>query len=952
MKKKYLNLFTVLFVTLFIGMMNPSALITGGAASSAGVGGGSGGGNFEGEWNNGQYEGIRLTLVDKDGKRISGTQSIDFRSEKSLANPIAYFNTDITHNSKKELWNSNGEASFNVQSVTVNAPDLGDFVNDTDFSFPRYQGEYITNINGSGSDYFYNLFYNMSYNNRQGFMQILNAMTISGNYEAHVKNRDVCGSLKDGYLIIEPTTMITIRGEQYILTASEAILMARQLNSQNLYNSAGFRYNMYFAIFVDNRVSSLAGFSQVQTIINGLSCPNFDNCEAPTVDEFNRNKTFGYSVGVFKFADLYDEIPCTTTCYSITSTCNETKCDNTNKNNNRTCETKTSSYECSYEQYDEGIHASGEQKIKLIDGVCSLYCTEEATVYYPGNVSPAITLGTNFTWPTKTTGLYPLKTSAKLKCKVEMNDGSAVTQACLNAAANRTYQYDNGNEVAQLIYNDTSKDKEIPLQQHCMSGSSVNGDSVTITNSCYYTLPNGEKSLISKETVKFVNKVAVEATAATSNYILTKYHGVLPIGGYHWTDEGEFSKEMFANSYKLEITNLPLGFNGEFTSKLNSTPYVCNYKVTKGIKGVVYPCLCPPGTPNDGLDLYSYIKDNTMTCTDAQHTYCDKSDINLACPLDSDKPGERPAEFVTCMDTYDYNYCVQENCYITPPDSFCIRKTDNVKVILTDCLKTKDWLTCEQEAGCTETPPGACPPGSAHPERNCVEYVANGGTEAQCIAEWCNDPSCIGDNCEYICPKDSDYYPMDISSCVGGQRGAGKTLQDALNYCYKDCYKSGFGIAGSGTIIYRTISLENPFPSMNGDKTISQTGLSIGMFNDTVRGRYPGTNWKSVDLVRDKILNNRGYDGSAIYQEAEPLYVIELDAKAIQEIRKYNKEQMKQDNGYADFTLTCTNGAYCRSNKFLRSSRFTTATNKPILSGGTCQSVDSKKSFISCYTTQ
>lgn len=639
-------------------------------------------------------------------------------------------------------------------------------------------------------------------------------------------------------------------------------------------------------------------------------------------------------------------------CYEYKINCPiKATCENTNSSNEGTCESKIDQYYATTcASNDSGNHLSGKQMIKLIDGVCSLYCTEKATVYYPGNVSPAITLGTNFTWPTNINGLYPLKTSAKLDCKVEMDDGSAVTTACLNAAANRTYQYDNGNEVAQLKYNDISADKNINLQQHCISGSSVNGTSVTITNNCYYTLPDGEKSLISKETVKFVNKVAVEATAATSNYILTQYHGVLPVSGYHWTDKGEFSKEMFANSYKLEITNLPLGFDGQFTSELKDPPYVCNYKVTKGIEGVVYPCLCPPGTPNDGLDLYSYIKDNTMTCTEAKYRYCN---IESTCPLDSDKPGERPAEFVTCMNTNDYNYCAQENCYKDIDlDPFCIDKDTGDKKILTDCLKNYDWTTCAQMNNCTDMSIlPSCPPGSSHPERNCVQYVANGGTEAQCIAEWCNDPC---PDCKYICPEGSDLYPMDISGCVSGQRGAGVPMQEALNYCYKycdiNCPPGASNCVGSGTIIYRTISLENPFPSKNANLTPDVNGPKVGDFNTTVAGRYPGTNWKSVDLVQDKILNNRGYDGSAIYQEATPLYTFNLDATAIKKIRDYNTKQAKESAGYADWDLTCTNGAYCIS-EFVHKSGITTATGNSILdsSNSTCANASNKSSFISCY---
>ena len=219
-------------------------------------------------------------------------------------------------------------------------------------------------------------------------------------------------------------------------------------------------------------------------------------------------------------------------------------------------------------------------------------------------------------------------------------------------------------------------------------------------------------------------------------------------------------------------------------------------------------------------------------------------------------------------------------------------------------------------------------------------------SEADCIQLICYDDPCT-DNCDYVCPENSDYPNKDISNCVKFERGKGNNLVDSISICQKRyCYKGGNGI-----IIYRTISLENPFPSMDADKNITQKDLTVGMFNDTVKGRYPGTNWNGITLVKNKILNNRGYDGSAIYQEADPLYVIELDATAIKKIRDYNSYQVEHSEGYADFTLTCTNGAYCRSS-FLRDGRYTKADGKQILTSGTCQSVDGKDSFVNCYKTK
>ena len=218
----------------------------------------------------------------------------------------------------------------------------------------------------------------------------------------------------------------------------------------------------------------------------------------------------------------------------------------------------------------------------------------------------------------------------------------------------------------------------------------------------------------------------------------------------------------------------------------------------------------------------------------------------------------------------------------------------------------------------------------------------------------CND-ICVT-NCEYECPEDSDYPGKDITTCVYNKMGQGMKLAQAIAACEKEeCYKG----TGGGNIIYRTISLENPFPSKDADdngttqaglEALNNRGLDLNKntFNQTIKGRYPGTNWNSAVLVYNKILNNRGYRGSAIYQEAEPLYVIELDPKAIKEIREYNKKQISQSDGYADFKLNCTDGAYCISS-FLHNNSIKTSAGKEILTGGTCKNAYNKKTFISCY---
>ena len=130
-------------------------------------------------------------------------------------------------------------------------------------------------------------------------------------------------------------------------------------------------------------------------------------------------------------------------------------------------------------------------------------------------------------------------------------------------------------------------------------------------------------------------------------------------------------------------------------------------------------------------------------------------------------------------------------------------------------------------------------------------------------------------------------------------------------------------------IIYRPISLVEPFPGINGDK------------------RTPGNNWNKVIKTSNGkvysygdyyIRNRRGYKDYEIYQ-AEPLYVIKLDGAKIQAIRKYNDK-----HNYNDFELTCINGENCIS-KFLRGTAQDFSIN--LIESGTCKNINNYN-FNSC----
>ena len=104
-------------------------------------------------------------------------------------------------------------------------------------------------------------------------------------------------------------------------------------------------------------------------------------------------------------------------------------------------------------------------------------------------------------------------------------------------------------------------------------------------------------------------------------------------------------------------------------------------------------------------------------------------------------------------------------------------------------------------------------------------------------------------------------------------------------------------------VIFRTIDLDDPFPSIDAN------------------GRITGSNWcagpedcSNVNAVVDSvIINNRGVKTEELYKELDPLYKITLTPAIIKEIRKYNNTTR-----YDDFNLVCdANKDNCKSD-FIR----------------------------------
>lgn len=100
--------------------------------------------------------------------------------------------------------------------------------------------------------------------------------------------------------------------------------------------------------------------------------------------------------------------------------------------------------------------------------------------------------------------------------------------------------------------------------------------------------------------------------------------------------------------------------------------------------------------------------------------------------------------------------------------------------------------------------------------------------------------------------------------------------------------------SGRYNLIFRPISLTNPFPNIN----------------DINKNRKLGKNWNE-DLLEKIITNNRDVSDYQVYN-LEPMYSITLTPATIKKIRKYNNKKT-----YTSFDdMECSNGIECRS-KFL-----------------------------------
>ena len=361
-------------------------------------------------------------------------------------------------------------------------------------------------------------------------------------------------------------------------------------------------------------------------------------------------------------------------------------------------------------------------------------------------------------------------------------------------------------------------------------------------------LPSVNFSSVRKTSIKSINNDNI--SDSDQNHITTIGFVNLPI---------PFNAKEGTEKLILTVTNLSgTDIDSEISNAVVNKEYTCTYNITSNPPP---SCVCPENTAKAGTNLLDYIKNNNMTCSDAQSKYCGTGDDD-----DDDDDGDD--------DDDDYE---------------CPEGTPNAGYSLNGC-------------------------------------IGSGGTYASCKDQLCGEV--------LKCPESSnatDAMSLQFRDCVSVKINQGKDLNSAKEACNVYCNSKG------KKIIYRTISLSNPFPSYDSDETVTQKNLKVGMFNDDIKGRYPGMNWNSTITVKNKILNNRGVDGDKVYTKT-PLYTFKLDAKVIKNIRDYNKKRK-----YTDFKLNCkmNHAAACVSTEFVHNTAYG-------LTAGTCKNATEESNFYTC----
>ncbi len=591
--------------------------------------------------------------------------------------------------------------------------------------------------------------------------------------------------------------------------------------------------------------------------------------------------------------------------YSIDAACEN--CDSKNTNGSYLIQ-DTTNWNNIFISPDASANPNAKSYYKKSVNGCNVFCREEYKVVFPNQNNQIYTEpGRYFTVNKQTTGIMykggvsnfkPIKVIKTRECRV--SDGNA---SCLSKFANQA-KSETGSSAGKTgkislkykeNYANTRYNSEFDLVEDSNRTTekvSIDGSVMKAVKTVWYKLPSNTYRYVNIETGESAKNKPSDVTS-------------------HYQDIG--------------TENLPVSMN--------------NY-ATSSNKGIGSTISLKYSLPTD--DKYSKL----YKAFNANNNYFgDNSDNEEGNTYKKNDNSNGELSNSACAKLYGYGTSKYESCRLARTSN----KAGKCYSSITEGKYTCDVKVCAE--GETLCPDGTCSvnkecPNDGGPKCEIIDdkYYDKNGKEVT-RAEY--NSSCDSDGNRKCVVKNGKYYGQD-----GNEVTKEEYLAQCPNYCTvidgkyygksgdlttKSEYESQCGsndwcklcnggkccpdtdmvcpdengecpTKGGNKIIYRTIDLNNPFPSQTG--LGRSTGSNWCSYNVNTK-KYTCANTASNRIVDKHILTNRSQKGYNVYNTT-PLYEFTLDTDTIKAIKKYNKT-----HSYDDSDLRCTKGV-CSSD-FLRS---------------------------------
>ena len=875
-----------------------------------------------GSWNS-HVVGVRVTAVDKDGKRLSLTVN----GKQYISKSIDYYGStsQVGNGYYASVRNGSTHSVCTLANGTKTLCSKPDVANGANFEAGGYNYENWPYQNqlplpigeALGSQSVVNKLNNMianlgtaRYESQANdlFYRLMGQPLTFFQQNATGNCEEIKETISSAYIIFEPLGQIV----PYVGTASELALLYGARGSNYSYRVIPMLYN---AISIPTNPGNL-GLTYFTPVSNEVALGEYNKIQSAVT-----NTHIGYGVGILAYGSEFVDPNQGWACdfdYTIDAAC--VNCNSNDSENKAYIIQDTNDWDAIF----ASKKSDNKNVVSYYDKGNGVYCREEYTVYLPNvNNTVYVEPGRYFTVNPSASALEevashsaipnmkPIKVTKKRECRVNPEENSSNASAVLDTfRINSEYDFKGKTGTVSFKYNEVYDDSRYnmddteDLNAYDEANNykySINGNSLTMEVTRNYTLPENYYQYIRKQ-----DGLSMKVKPSSNlNYYLN-----------------------------VGIPNLPISFNNKGSST--------NGEASKAADIQFFFEL--PGKNND-TDRYStlylaYIENNSYLSTgdDILNIY-NKYKNNKMEDGDQDLLNKSACAKMFGMNTSGFTSCVNQrvNNSIGEGSNNCIAKSKITSsttsgyscMVLTygnddgDDCKTeedanrlgRDWNVVNQSCcpvGTTYNPTlGKCEPddndGNTCRIENGKYYDFDGNEitkdEYDRICPGNIPSECPTSECPYGCCPSGECAPMPDGTCPG---------------------------TGGIDVIYRTIDLENPFPGQNAEQR--NTGANWCSYN--IKTQQMDCKYNN-QTVKNYITRERGgtTNGGKVYREDHVLYEVTLDTATINSIRNYNDQ-----NKYDDWDLNCLdNGKACISD-FLRSEVDTT---------GECANA-SKSTFYTC----